>query len=232
MGLDVSACPGPVCGQRALQGGPQGRHAVLCEPGFDPCWSERSPPMSAPQRCFDRFRLDPANACLWRDGEAVALPPKAFGVLQYLTTHADRLVTTDELLDAVWSQTAVSEGVVRMAIGTLRKALGETAQAPRFIATVARRGYRFLAPVTLAAPWASPLLAPLAPCGPPPVLVEREAALQQLQRHLVQAWQGTRQVVVVTGEVGMGKTAVVETFLGQATTRASGWLASGQCVEH
>ena len=42
--------------------------------------------MSAPQWCFDRFRLDPAHACLWRGPEAVALPPKAFDVLHYLVT--------------------------------------------------------------------------------------------------------------------------------------------------
>ena len=158
--------------------------------------------MSAPQWCFDRFRLDPAQACLWHDREAVALPPKAFGVLHHLLTHPDRLVTKDELLAAVWPATAVSEAVVRMAIGALRKALGDSVQAPRFIATVSRRGYRFLAPVTLAGS-ACPAPAPALSCGPAPVLVEREAVLQQLQTHLAQAQQGTRQLVVVTGEAGI-----------------------------
>ena len=62
------------------------------------------------------------------------------------------MVTKDELLDAVWPQTAVTEAVVRVAIGLLRKVLGDTAQTPRFIATVARRGYRFLAPVSVVHP--------------------------------------------------------------------------------
>ena len=75
------------------------------------------------------------------------LPPKVFAVLHYLVTHPDRLVTKDELLDAVWPETAVSDAVVRVAIGALRKVLGDTAQTPRYIATVPRRGYRFLAPV-------------------------------------------------------------------------------------
>ena len=69
-------------------------------------------------------------------------------MLQYLVTHPDRLVTKDTLLDAVWPETAISDAVVRIAIGELRRALGDTAQAPRFIATVHRRGYRFLASVT------------------------------------------------------------------------------------
>ena len=68
-------------------------------------------------------------------------------MLHYLVTHADRLVTKDTLLDAVWPELAISDVVVRVAIGELRRALGDTAQAPRFIATVHRRGYRFVAPV-------------------------------------------------------------------------------------
>src|ERR687885_2462566 len=103
--------------------------------------------MSSPQWCFTDFRLDPANACLWRGTQSIALTPKAFDVLHYLVTHPDRLVTKDTLLDAVWPETAISDVVVRVAIGELRRALGDTAQAPRFIATVHRRGYRFVAPV-------------------------------------------------------------------------------------
>src|SRR5437660_1357052 len=103
--------------------------------------------MTSSQWCFADFRLDPDNACLWRGTQPVALTPKAFDVLQYLVTHPDRLVTKDTLLDAVWPATAISEAVVRIAIGELRRALGDTAQAPRVIATVHRRGYRFVAPV-------------------------------------------------------------------------------------
>jgi DNA-binding winged helix-turn-helix (wHTH) protein len=103
--------------------------------------------MSSCQWRFADFRLDPDNACLWRGTQPIALTPKAFDVLQYLVTHADRLVTKDTLLDAVWPETAISDVVVRIAIGELRRALGDTAQAPRFIATVHRRGYRFVAPV-------------------------------------------------------------------------------------
>ena len=103
--------------------------------------------MSSPQWCFADFRLDPANACLWRGTQPLALAPKAFDVLHYLVTHPDRLVTKDTLLDAVWPELVISDAVVRVAIGELRRALGDTAQAPRFIATVHRRGYRFVAPV-------------------------------------------------------------------------------------
>ena len=103
--------------------------------------------MAAPQWCFADFRLDPDNACLWRGTQPIALTPKAFAVLHYLVSHPDRLVTKDTLLDAVWPETAVSDAVVRIAIGEVRRALGDTAQASRYIATVQRRGYRFVAPV-------------------------------------------------------------------------------------
>jgi class 3 adenylate cyclase len=103
--------------------------------------------MASPQWRFADFRLDPDNACLWHGTQRIALTPKAFDVLHYLVTHPDRLVTKDELLDAVWPETAVSETVVRIAIGEVRRALGDTARASRYIATVPRRGYRCVAPV-------------------------------------------------------------------------------------
>jgi DNA-binding winged helix-turn-helix (wHTH) protein len=87
---------------------------------------------------FGSFVVDPANACLWRGTEAVPLSPKAFDVLHYLVQHPNRVVTKDELLDAVWPETAVTDAVVRMAISALRKALDDTTP-PRFIATVQRR---------------------------------------------------------------------------------------------
>jgi class 3 adenylate cyclase/DNA-binding winged helix-turn-helix (wHTH) protein/tetratricopeptide (TPR) repeat protein len=113
--------------------------------------------MPSSQWVFGPFRLDPANACLWCDAEAIILPPKAFAVLHYLVTHSERLVSKDELLDVVWPETAVSDAVVRIAIGEVRRALGDTAQAPQYITTVARRGYRFVAQVTgIASPEVAP----------------------------------------------------------------------------
>src|SRR5262245_53685631 len=144
--------------------------------------------MSSPQWCFADFRLDPDNACLWRGTQPIALAPKAFDVLHYLVTHPDRLVTKDTLLDAVWPEMTISEVVVRVAIGELRRVLGDTAQAPRFIATVHRRGYRFVAPVVEHAegepdpaspvPSAVPLHEPVAPL--PVALSSPEAERRRL----------------------------------------------------
>src|SRR5262245_16602742 len=145
--------------------------------------------MASPQWHFADFRLDPDNVCLWRGTQSIALTPKAFEVLHYLVTHPDRLVTKDALLEAVWPETVVSEAVVRIAIGELRRALGDTAQASRYIATVQRRGYRFVAPVVehpaaVPGPTGAPPLAtpdtphphegvPRAPALPPPAAERR-----------------------------------------------------------
>ena len=202
--------------------------------------------MSSPEWHFADFRLDLANACLWRGAGVITLTPKAFEVLHYLVTHPDRLITKDTLLDAVWPETAVSDAVVRIAIGEVRRALGDMARAPQFIATVPRRGYRFLATVTQATSPEAPRLASPAPllisALPPSVgghvrsattpLVGREAVLVRLQAALAQARQGVRQLLFLTGEPGIGKTAVVEAFAAQLTNDPTVLLASGQCVEH
>src|SRR5262245_15418077 len=127
---------------------------------------------SATPWSFGSFCLDPDRACLWREAQAIPLSPTLFAVLHYLVTHPDRLVTKAELLDAVWPRTAVTEAVVRVAIATLRKLLGDMARAPRYIATVPRRGYRFLATVTqgtLLGETARPE-SPSGPASPPPGL--------------------------------------------------------------
>src|SRR5215471_6470238 len=103
---------------------------------------------------------------------------------------------------------------------------GFAAHAPRYIATVPRRGYRFVAPVTTGVP-------PDAGASPaPPVLVERAAVLARLHTALAQARQGQRQVLGLTGEPGIGKTAVLETFAAQVSGDPTVWLAAAQCVEH
>ena len=185
---------------------------------------------------FASFRLDLDNACLWRETQVVALKPKAFAVLHYLVAHAGRLVTKEELFDAVWPDMAVGDAVLKVCIGELRKALGETARTAQCIATVHRRGYRFVAPVTAAglAASLSPLaaLAALHPRPSPPLLIGREDVLQRLHTAWAQACQGQRQVFWVTGEAGIGKTAVVEAFAAEVAADPAVWLAHGQCVEH
>src|SRR5882672_8764085 len=103
-------------------------------------------------REFPPFRLDPVNQCLWRgEGpaeERILLAPKAFAVLRYLVEHPGRLVTHEELLEALWPKTYVQPEVLKSHVTAIRAVLGDDARKPIFIETLSRRGYRFIAPVS------------------------------------------------------------------------------------
>src|SRR5262245_27788298 len=99
---------------------------------------------------FDRFRFDGANRRLEGGGVAIRLNPKAFDVLLALIERAGQFVSKDQLLDRVWPDTHVADGVLKVCMAEIRKALGDSATAPRFIETVHRRGYRFVAEVLAA----------------------------------------------------------------------------------
>jgi eukaryotic-like serine/threonine-protein kinase len=97
---------------------------------------------------FDKFRLLPDKRLLLSDGAPVPLTAKAFDTLVLLLEERNRVMSKDELLHAIWPDVVVEEGNLTQQIFLLRKALGETAQHPRYIATVPGHGYRFTAPVT------------------------------------------------------------------------------------
>jgi DNA-binding winged helix-turn-helix (wHTH) protein/Tfp pilus assembly protein PilF len=96
---------------------------------------------------FDQFRLDLVEKALWKDGAAVPLTPKAFDTLVILVERSGRLVEKDELMKQLWPDTFVEENSLSQNIYLVRKALGEESQGTRYIETVPRRGYRFVAPV-------------------------------------------------------------------------------------
>ena len=96
---------------------------------------------------FAPYLLDPVERLLLRHGEPVPLTPKACDTLRVLVENCGRTVEKDELLREVWPGTFVEEGNLTVTIFMLRKALGEGKAEPKFIQTVPRRGYRFIAPV-------------------------------------------------------------------------------------
>src|ERR1700756_3933731 len=98
-------------------------------------------------KSFQSFRLDTANHSLWHGQDRVQIPPKAYDVLRYLVENAGRVVTQDELLEAVWPETYVNPEILRKYILDVRKVLGDRSDKPVFIETVTKRGYRFIAPV-------------------------------------------------------------------------------------
>src|SRR5258706_5064108 len=154
-------------------------------------------------RAFPPFRLDTVNQCLWR-GEGLAeerllLAPKAFGVLRYLVEHPGRLVTHDELFEALWAKTYVQPEVLKSHIAAIRAVLGDDARKPLFIETRSRRGYRFIAPVTEGAS-ARPSRTTNLPEAVSE-LIGREAELEA-----VTALATEHRLVSLVGAGGIGKT--------------------------
>jgi DNA-binding winged helix-turn-helix (wHTH) protein len=178
---------------------------------------------------FGPFRLDLRDERLWRGPAALPLRPKPWAVLRCLVTQAGQLVTKDALLEAVWPDTAVSDAALTAAIRDLRRVLGDLSRTPQFIETVHGRGYRFIAPVSAVLPPERPTMLgrpslSLAPMmSQPPLFVGRGAELAQLEQWWTTAQQGRRQVGMVVGEPGIGKTALVDALIAQcAPSRTSG----------
>lgn len=183
---------------------------------------------------FGPFRLDLANQRLWREGKTVRLPPKAFAVLAYLVQHPGLLVTKQQLFQEVWPDHVVSDAALAVCLSEIRKALGDSPKAPRFIETLHRRGVRFIGKID---PLAS---SPMATTPQPGttgggnrvlVCVGRETEFSQFATWWQQALQGERQAVFVTGEVGIGKTTLVEAFVCSVCSQRPVWIGYGQCSE-
>lgn len=98
---------------------------------------------------FGNFRFDPAERSLLHNGESIALTPRALDTLLALVSRSGHLVTKDELLQEVWQDAFVEEATVVQNISTLRKVLSRDGPEKRFIETVPKRGYRFVANVQL-----------------------------------------------------------------------------------
>ena len=96
---------------------------------------------------FADFRVDPQERVLFREGKPVPLTPKLFDTLLALVEHRNGIISRDDLLKFVWPDSFVEEGNLTQNISMLRKLLGENPEAPQFIETVPRRGYRFVAEV-------------------------------------------------------------------------------------
>jgi len=93
---------------------------------------------------FDDVEVRDREFVVTKAGDVLPVEPKAFRVLQYLLHHPHKLVTKDELLDAVWSDVSVSQNSVARAVAQLRRLLGDDLREPRYIATVPTVGYRFV----------------------------------------------------------------------------------------
>src|SRR5262245_32917642 len=225
---------------------------------------------------FGAYTLDTQRYEVRRGGQPVHVRRKVFQLLAYLLAQRERVVPKQELCEQLWPEQFISDATLDDCLAEARRAVGDSGRAQQVIKTLHGRGYRFVAPLTVldqaAAPGAVPLehraapettrrRAPTVLRGPDAVqvpvaesalLVGREAELAHLYQCFAQAHAGQRQLVLLTGEPGIGKTALVDAFLHQVAScgpmpdarhgatctppppalTPSPWLGRGQCIEH
>ena len=189
----------------------------------------------APALQFGPFTLDVAEAQLTRDGQPIALRPKAFELLVALVRRPRELVTKDELLDTVWGRRFITEGVIKSVVGELRTALGDDPKQPLWIETVPRRGYRFAGRVDAVPvadrhtdepvaqlPPSRPAASGNLPAALPPI-VGRDTELAELSALL-----SAQRLVTIAGPSGIGKTSLA---LALATAQRAAWRDGAWFVE-
>jgi DNA-binding winged helix-turn-helix (wHTH) protein len=168
---------------------------------------------------FGTFRLDTVTQLLWVDETNITLTPKVYGLLLYFLQHPGRVISHEELFDNVWRGRIVDDSSLRLAINSLRNVLHDESKFPNYILTVYKRGYRFLADVTVnqdyriyEASKASPLYYRF---QIQTFLDEFEYNREVAVLHDVfqRASNGERRLVFLNGEQGVGKTALLDRFL-------------------
>jgi len=181
---------------------------------------------------FEDFVLNRGACELRRGNVVVPLQRIPLELLMLLTERRGQLVTREEILKRVWGKGVFvdSETSINTAVRKVRQALCDNPEAPRFVATVPGRGYRFLAEVTTAATSGRPARIPSMPEGPAPIVVGRETELARLQSWSAQVIEGRRRVVFVAGEAGIGKTTFLKAFLDSLDGSAA-LIGRGQCIE-
>ncbi len=204
-----------------------------------PSSAERTPMRAGVH--FGPFRLTDDPLQLWRGRKIVPLQRRPLSVLRYFVEHPQTVISSDTLRQAIWGGTVVSTTALQVCIREVRKALGDETNTPRYIETVGREGYRFIAPLAATPSPVSGSKFPVSDLNiaqqetrnekPETPLVGREAELAQLHTLLEKALHGERQLAFITGEAGIGKTTLVDTFL--SGIRDWGlWIGRGQCLEH
>lgn len=167
---------------------------------------------------FGGYELDEEAGELRRRGELVSIQPKPFELLRILLRERDRIVSSEELFEALWPGVAVTPSSLTRAVSVARRAIGDTNRG-EMLRSVARRGYRFVAPVVAhgadgepgertaaAAQAAKPREAA------PSDLIGRDAELARLREAWSRALAGRGGVIVVSGPAGVGKTRLTERF--------------------
>jgi DNA-binding winged helix-turn-helix (wHTH) protein len=190
---------------------------------------------------FDAFTLDPANELLWKGSDRIRLRPKTFAILRLLVERPGQLITKNELLNAVWRDCHVGDEALKHCVAEIRRALWDEAETPRLVETVHRRGYRFIGKIGAQPRAQASKDAFEGSASDELPLVGRASELAQLHHSLVEAMEGTRQLVFIAGDEGIGKTCLMDTFLSTVNPKwpsrpdgdagADCLIARGQCIK-
>ncbi|MDD5267779.1 MAG: AAA family ATPase [Methylococcales bacterium] len=170
---------------------------------------------------FGPFRLDTCAQLLCTEESCVNLSPKVYRLLLYFLLNSGRLISHEELFDKVWDGRIVDDSALRLAVNSLRNVLQDESKSPHYILTVCRRGYRFLAEVSLnecnqivEASEGSLLYFDRRPhAQTSPVWFEYTQELAELREAFRLASNGNRRLVFLHGEQGIGKTRLLDAFL-------------------
>ncbi|MCP3985822.1 MAG: AAA family ATPase [bacterium] len=181
---------------------------------------------------FLDFELDEESFEIRMDGSPALTQRKAFDFVRYLLLNRDRVVSHDELGDAVWEGAARSLSTIPQCAASVRRALGGDTNPQAVIQTVHGRGYRFVAAVDSTGPsvGTSAVEKPRGASASAPHFVGRHELMAALRAALRESLSGQTRVVLLAGEPGIGKTRVVEELCREAT--GSGAAAvTGRCYE-
>ena len=97
--------------------------------------------------CFEEFAFDIDRRELHRGAEVVSITPQVFDLLEYLIRNRERVVSKDELINAVWNGRIVSDAALTTRLNAVRAAIGDTGEEQRLIKTLPRKGFRFVGAV-------------------------------------------------------------------------------------
>src|SRR5262245_43606835 len=164
---------------------------------------------------FDPYSLDLVNERLLHEGDVVPLTPKAFAVLRRLIEAAGQLVKRADLLRSVWRDTHVSDGVLRVIILEIRRALDDDSEQPRYVETVPRRGYRFIAPRTRTA-------RQQAVASNQGTLVGRDGVMAILEKRFERARRGGPALVPLRGGARRADETARHVWVGSASGAGGG----------
>ncbi|HKW68533.1 MAG TPA: AAA family ATPase [Terriglobales bacterium] len=186
---------------------------------------------------FGSFVANLRSGQLHRAGRKLKLQEQPFSILAMLLERAGDIVTREELRQRLWSDDTFVDfdHGINMAIAKIREVLGDSSENPRYIETLGRRGYRFIAPV-------EPVGKTISSSRQPAALqsansasrhsVGRQKELSELRAGFASAVAGKGSCICVAGEPGIGKTTLVENFLAQLRERGENFLlAKGRCSE-